>query len=162
MRELAGVEVSGHLRDAVGAGIARKLEREMAAMKAEYEAKFAQLTTQYPQLVARRIAEGLIRAGGNLTVSELLEKAEHWKGPAFQAPEGMDFGGGPAADVPQPDAAEDEPAAEAATAEAAPADEEEDEDFVREPWIDSIRCTSCDDCINLNNKMFAYNEERQT
>jgi len=161
LRELAGVEVSGHLRDAVGAGIARKLEREMAALKAEYEAKFTQLTTQYPQLIARRIAEGLIRAGGHLTVSELLEQAESWKGPAFQAPAGLDFGGAPAAEAPPPEAAKDDSKAAAGPAEAAPAEEEEDEDFVREPWIESIRCTSCDDCINLNNKMFAYNEEGQ-
>ncbi|MEJ2255456.1 MAG: 2-oxoacid:acceptor oxidoreductase family protein [Woeseiaceae bacterium] len=163
LRELAGVEVSGHLRDAVGAGIARKLEREMAALKSDYEAKFTQLTTQYPQLIARRIAEGLLRAGGSLTVAELLEKAEHWEGPAFQAPEGMDFGGAPAPQQAPADATADEAEAEAEAdaAEPAAADEEEDEDFVREPWIESIRCTSCDDCINLNNKMFAYNEDGQ-
>ncbi len=96
LRELAGVEVSGHLREAVGAGIVKKMQREMAALKAEYEAKFAQLTLQYPQLIARRIAEGLLRAGGHLTVSELMEQAEQWEGPAFQAPEGMEFGTAPA------------------------------------------------------------------
>ena len=161
LRELAGVEVSGHLRDAVGAGISRKLEREMAALKAEYEARFTQLTTQYPQLIARRIAEGLIRAGGNLTVTELLEKAETWEGPAFEAPAGLEFGGAPVKQAAQAEQAKDEAEAEAPAAEAPPAAEEEDEDFVREPWIESIRCTSCDDCINLNNKMFAYNEDGQ-
>ena len=159
LRELAGVEVSGHLRDSVGAGITRKLQQEMAALKAEYEARFAQLTTQYPQLIARRLAEGLLRAGGSKTVAELLEEAENWKGPAFQAPEGLDFGTAPAAETPPP-AAEAE-AGETAAVEEVPAaaDEEEDEDLVREPWIESIRCTSCDDCTNLNPKMFAYDED---
>jgi pyruvate-ferredoxin/flavodoxin oxidoreductase len=159
LRELAGVEVSKHLREAVGASVARQLEREMADMKASYEAKFTQLTTQYPQLIARRIAEGLLRAGGNLTVAELLEQAEAWEGPAFQAPEGLDFGAAPAA-APAVDA---EPAAAEAApaAEAEPVAEDEDEDYLREPWIETIRCTSCDDCINLNNKMFAYNEDGQ-
>ena len=46
--------------------------------------------------------------------------------------------------------------AEAAEPEAL---EEEEEDFSSEPWIESIRCTACDDCINLNPKMFAYNED---
>ena len=28
-----------------------------------------------------------------------------------------------------------------------------------EPYIDTIRCTSCDECTSINNKMFAYNED---
>jgi pyruvate-ferredoxin/flavodoxin oxidoreductase len=164
LRELAGVEVSGHLRDEVGANIMRKAQQEMAALKAEYEAKFAQLTTQYPQLIARRMAEGLLRAGGNKTVSELLEEAEHWEGPAFQPPQGMDLGldsgAATSEDVAPPAAdAQDEGAETVEEAPAAAEEEEEDEDLVREPWIESIRCTACDDCTNLNPKMFAYNED---
>lgn len=30
-----------------------------------------------------------------------------------------------------------------------------------EAYIDSARCTSCNECINLNKKMFAYNEKKQ-
>ena len=26
------------------------------------------------------------------------------------------------------------------------------------PWIDSSECTACDECINLNSKIFAYND----
>jgi len=160
LRELSGVEVSGHLRDAVGSGIERKLQKEMDALKSGYEAKFNQMATEFPQLIARRIAEGLLSVGGHLTVSELLEKAESWKGPAFQAPAGLDFAAGAAPDAaPAPD--EEETETEEAAAEPEAPEEEEDEDFVREPWIESIRCTSCDDCINLNPKMFAYNEDGQ-
>ena len=163
LRELAGVEVSGHLRDEVGANIMRKAQQESASLKAEYEAKFARLITQYPQLIARRMAEGLLRAGGNKTVAELLEEAEHWEGPAFQPPEGMDFGldsgAATAEDMASPAADADGEDAEAAEEAPAAAGEEEDEDLVREPWIESIRCTACDDCINLNPKMFAYNED---
>jgi pyruvate-ferredoxin/flavodoxin oxidoreductase len=161
LRELAGVEVSGHLRDSVGAGITRRMEQEMAELKSGYEEKFTRLTREYPQLIARRIAEGLLQAGGDKTVSELLEQAEHWKGPAFEVPEGFEVGGpvavesaAPAADAEHDEVVPDEEQAPAAG-------EEEDEDLVREPWIETIRCTSCDDCINLNNKMFAYNEEGQ-
>ncbi|MBT8056596.1 MAG: 2-oxoacid:acceptor oxidoreductase family protein [Gammaproteobacteria bacterium] len=166
LRELAGVEVSGHLRDSVGAGITRQLQKEMEALKAEYESKFARLTTQYPQLIARRLAEGLLRAGGSKTVSELLEEAEAWEGPAFDASQGMDFGFGAPSDdatAAQPDADGEQGTSEAAAPESKGTvdDDDEDEDLVREPWIETIRCTSCDDCINLNPKMFAYNEEGQ-
>ncbi|HJN96249.1 MAG: hypothetical protein CMQ15_12265 [Gammaproteobacteria bacterium] len=39
-------------------------------------------------------------------------------------------------------------------------DDEEDVSF-DEPWIDSIFCTTCDDCLNLNKQMFVYNDDRQ-
>ncbi|WKV11416.1 2-oxoacid:acceptor oxidoreductase family protein [Marivirga harenae] len=29
------------------------------------------------------------------------------------------------------------------------------------PWIESDDCTSCDECININSKIFAYNEDKQ-
>jgi pyruvate-ferredoxin/flavodoxin oxidoreductase len=157
LRELAGVQVSDHMREAVGEGLTRQLEQKLEALKADYEAKIAKLTSQYPVLIARKIAEGLLKANGNETVAQLLEKAESWKGPAFKAPEGMDFGAAPAAAVEAPAALAEEPAP--AEAPAAAGAEDEDEDMVREPWIETIRCTSCDECTNLNNKMFAYNED---
>jgi len=155
LKELAGIEVSQHMREAVGETEARKLEQKLAALKTEYEAKITKLTTQYPVLVARKIAEGLLKANGDATVAQLLEQAESWKGPAFKAPEGMAFGAAPAAEA----AVKTAPAAEPAPAEAPAAAEEEEESFSSEPWIDTIRCTSCDECTNINNKMFAYNED---
>ena len=32
---------------------------------------------------------------------------------------------------------------------------------IEEPYIDSDLCTSCNDCININSRMFAYNENKQ-
>ncbi|MDE3217549.1 MAG: ferredoxin, partial [Gemmatimonadota bacterium] len=40
------------------------------------------------------------------------------------------------------------------------ADEDED-GLALEAYIDSARCTSCNECINLNKKMFAYNADKQ-
>lgn len=37
----------------------------------------------------------------------------------------------------------------------------EEERLVMEPYIDSALCTTCDECTNLNNKMFAYNDKKQ-
>ena len=50
-----------------------------------------------------------------------------------------------------------------AVAEAAPAaaEEEEDEGLAMEPYIESARCTTCDECTKINNKMFAYNDNKQ-
>jgi pyruvate-ferredoxin/flavodoxin oxidoreductase len=154
LKELAGVEVSDHMREAVGEGVARKLERQLADLKTEYEAKIAKLTSQYPVLIARKIAEGLLKANGSETVAQLLEKAENWKGPAFKAPAGFGFG---VESKPEPESSEPEEAA--APAEAPAEAEEEDEVLSSEPWIETIRCTSCDECTTINNKMFAYNED---
>ena len=29
------------------------------------------------------------------------------------------------------------------------------------PWLDTPQCTSCDECININKKIFAYNAEKK-
>jgi pyruvate-ferredoxin/flavodoxin oxidoreductase len=29
------------------------------------------------------------------------------------------------------------------------------------PWIESEECTSCDDCININSRIFAYNQDKK-
>ncbi|NIP82158.1 MAG: hypothetical protein GWM90_24230, partial [Gemmatimonadetes bacterium] len=39
--------------------------------------------------------------------------------------------------------------------------EEEEEGLVLEPYIDTALCTTCDECININKKMFAYDENKQ-
>jgi pyruvate-ferredoxin/flavodoxin oxidoreductase len=29
------------------------------------------------------------------------------------------------------------------------------------PWLDTEECTACDECTNLNDRMFAYNSSRK-
>lgn len=54
-----------------------------------------------------------------------------------------------------------------ATGEPAPAEQpaeaDEDDDAVgfNEPYIDSMLCTTCNECTNLNGKLFIYNDNRQ-
>ncbi len=36
-----------------------------------------------------------------------------------------------------------------------------DEDDFDEPWIDSPRCSTCNDCVNLNSLMFVYDANKQ-
>ncbi len=51
---------------------------------------------------------------------------------------------------------------EAAEAEPEPVVEEEDDDIsFDEPWLDTAACTTCDDCMNINKMMFAYNDDKQ-
>ncbi len=159
LKEMAGIDVSENMRDAVTEGLTAELESRLEALKAEYEAKITKLTTQYPQLIARRLAEGLLKASANDTVTQLLEKAESWKGPAFQAPADFEIPA-PAADTPAPAAAVT--AAPAVAAAAAPAAAEDEDDFLgNEPYIDTLRCTSCDDCLKINPKVFVYNDDQQ-
>jgi pyruvate-ferredoxin/flavodoxin oxidoreductase len=155
LKEMAGIDVSENMRDAVTEGITEELESRLEALRAEYEAKITKLTTQYPQLIARRLAEGLLKASANDTVTQLLEKAESWEGPAFEAPAAFEIPA-PTADTAAPVAA-----VTAAPAAAAPAAADEEEDMGNEPYIDTLRCTSCDDCLKINPKVFVYDDEQQ-
>ena len=55
-----------------------------------------------------------------------------------------------------PDAA---PAAAQAAPEQGPAAVAEPEPSSDDPWIETIRCTTCNECTELNDRMFAYNED---
>jgi ferredoxin len=50
--------------------------------------------------------------------------------------------------------------AEPAPAEEAP-EEEEEAIFFDEPYIDTILCTSCNECTNINSRLFNYNADKQ-
>jgi len=155
---MAGIDVSDNMRDAVTEGLQDELESKLTALRTEYEAKITQLTTQYPLLIARRLAEGLLKGSANDTVTQLLEKAESWDGPAFEAPANFNIGSpaSPATVTSAP------AAAVSAAPAAAPAVAEEEDDLMgNEPYIDTIRCTSCDDCLKINPKVFIYNDDQQ-
>ncbi len=51
--------------------------------------------------------------------------------------------------------------AEIAQTEDAPVQEPVAEDHGDDPYIETARCTTCNECTNLNNRMFAYNAEKQ-
>jgi len=159
LKEMAGIDVSDNMRDAVTEGVTEEMENKLEALRAEYEAKIAQITTQYPQLIARRLAEGLLKSSANETVAQLLEKAESWDGPSFEAPADFSISTAPAAATSAPAVAV--AAAPAAAAPATAPAAEEDDFMGNEPYIDTLRCTSCDDCLKINPKVFVYNEEQQ-
>jgi pyruvate-ferredoxin/flavodoxin oxidoreductase len=153
-----------------------QFEARIAGLRAEYERQIEELKTSLPQVVARRLAEGLLQSGnGQATVAELLGRAR--SEPDLQpitadAVAGM---AGAAAPLAAPSVVTAEapsatgPAATEAVAEpmeaetvSQAAEEEGDDDaLVMEPYIETARCTSCDECIRINKKMFAYNDAKQ-
>jgi pyruvate-ferredoxin/flavodoxin oxidoreductase len=165
LREMAGIRVSPEARAAMD----DEFDSRAAALRAEYDAKIEQLKATYPQIVAHRLAEGLLRSDGDRTLKEILASAQAAPGlqPVRVDPSalaGVAATTGAQAAPPAPAAPESAaPATEAETA-AAPAAEpvtEDDDDMVIGPWIETERCTTCNECTNLNSKMFAYNENKQ-
>jgi len=179
LKEMAGLDVSAVVHDALSGEMEAEYRRKLAALEVEHAARLADLKATYSRAVARRMAEGLLKMGdGQMTVLDLLTRAVATPGLAPIGPvEGVDFGGGGAAapaaarradkapsggDGGAAAAIPAEPApAAAATAAVAAVPEEAEESLSMEAYIESARCTSCNECINLNPKMFAYNANKQ-
>jgi pyruvate-ferredoxin/flavodoxin oxidoreductase len=63
--------------------------------------------------------------------------------------------------APAPAAAPATPDAPAAAEEAPAAEDEEDDEPVSDdPWLETFRCTSCNECIDINPLMFKYNADK--
>jgi pyruvate-ferredoxin/flavodoxin oxidoreductase len=162
LREMAGILLSSKARSIAEAEVEADFERKSESLRAEYDTKLADLEAQYPQLVARRMAEGLLRSGANLTVAQILEQADAPLDRSSIAapvpPEVATLGVLPAPEL-EPSAATPTVAPAAAAARQPEADD--DDDLSMEPYIDTELCTTCDDCIKVNKQMFAYNENKQ-
>ncbi|HWJ20965.1 MAG TPA: thiamine pyrophosphate-dependent enzyme, partial [Gemmatimonadaceae bacterium] len=166
LRELAGVVVSDAVRDRVSATLEAELSAKLDAARAEYDAKIAALQASYPQEIARRLAEGLLKAvgGQRLAVGDFVTSLPIPAASVTSAPAVAPV----APPAPAPAAPVRAAPVEASTATAAvvPTANHQpptssDESLVIDPWIDSDRCTSCNECTNLNRKMFAYNANKQ-
>ncbi len=131
---------------------------ELDQLRREYEGKLADLRARYPRAIARRLAEGLIKAGnGQRTIADLLEQVTSMPlAPSGIAPVSVDETAPLVADGRVGAVAVEAPA----PAVDAPA-EGEDDALALEPWIETARCTTCDECTKLNSRMFAYNEKKQ-
>jgi hypothetical protein len=81
--------------------------------------------------------------------AELLARA---KAPGTASPTGLEK---PAAETP-PDTA-----AAPIVGKASPSAEEESLPASDDPWIETIRCTTCNECTQLNDRMFAYNADKR-
>ncbi|HUG39569.1 MAG TPA: 4Fe-4S binding protein, partial [Longimicrobiales bacterium] len=176
LREMAGLQVPDWVRDQIGAGMEAELEEKLAAARREFEGKLEEMRATYPRIIARRLAEGLVKAGGaNRTVADLLRSAETVPGlePISLAEvAGARFGDGSApststsTSTATPAPTSNGAGGGVATVEApAPTRVAESVDeadgLAMEPYIESARCTTCNECTNLNNRLFKYNDAKQ-
>jgi pyruvate-ferredoxin/flavodoxin oxidoreductase len=162
LKQMAGLEIPPAVRDTVEYELEEEFNKKTEALQTEYTAKLTELKARYPAIVARRLAQGLVRAGnGQQTVAELLDKVQSLQGlqPITAEVTGVEGEFGVSAGAAAPAAAVAE--APAATAAPAAVEEEEEEGLAMEPYIESARCTTCDECTKLNNKLFAYNDKKQ-
>jgi len=167
LKQMAGLEVAPSVRSSLDSDLETKLEERAGALQAEHDRTLAELRARYPALVARRLAEGLIRATGDgkETLADLIKRVQGM--PAIEPLKVGGDGNGHGAAVTVAAAA---PAASAAPAAAAasaapaaltaPAAVAE-EGLARGPTIQSELCTACNECTNINKKMFAYNANKQ-
>ncbi|MEE8421345.1 MAG: thiamine pyrophosphate-dependent enzyme, partial [Dehalococcoidia bacterium] len=142
LREMAGTEVSDAARRLVTRELEAQFQQQAEALKEDYEQRLAHLKATYPQLIARRLAEGLLSGNGAPAPAA-----------AVSAPVGAPAGAnGSSAVATAPAAAPEAPAAPEEEAVAAP---------TGGPTIDTELCTTCDECTNINNQMFAYDDNKQ-
>jgi pyruvate-ferredoxin/flavodoxin oxidoreductase len=162
LREMAGLEVAESARQSIAGEIETVFEQRADELKAEHARTVADLRTKYPAAIARRMAEGLVRATGNgqESVADLLKRVGEMRTlePIGKVDLGGNGGGGGAAAAPAVAAT---PADTAVKTEAAVAVAEEEEGVGLEPYIQSELCTACNECTNINKRMFAYNEKKQ-
>ncbi|UCH85433.1 MAG: ferredoxin, partial [Candidatus Latescibacterota bacterium] len=129
----------------------KALEQEKDRLIEEKDQQVSAVETQYQDELNRNL--------GDLT-RELIQRMveEVTSGGGIGAPEvAAPAGPAPPEAVPEaPETTEAPPAPEAV-------EEEEDEDEVSfdDPYIDTPLCTTCNECTNINSRMFAYNENKQ-
>jgi len=166
LKQMGALEVPASARAGIVGEVEAELGTRMDAMKSEYDRTIADLRTKYPAAIARRMAEGLVRAtaNGQERIADLLDRVKEMR--TLEPLQKVDLGGnGGTAVATAPAAAAAPaavPAAPAAAPEAAPAAEaEEEEGLGLDPYIQSEMCTACNECTNLNKRLFAYNDKKQ-
>lgn len=123
-------------------------------LSAEKEEALAALRSEMEGSIQNREREAVKTAMKNLAL-----KLSGMTGSVSQLAAGISSA--PTGSVPVPDSSS-VPAAEgsgASGAEELGADQ--DADVSELPWIETEDCTSCDDCITINKKVFAYNEDKK-
>ena len=155
LRHLAGLDVAPSIAEELEARVSAAHDKLTAAHDADRDAALGKFKTAYAASMARRLAEGLLKSGDmQTTLADLLERIKTMPPVApLEAPAPVEAA--PAA------APASGPAAAPAAPVAAQEDGEEDGDFAIAASITSARCTSCDECTNLNRRMFAYNDKKQ-
>jgi len=148
LREMAGVEVSPRVLADATADLRREYDEREGALRAEYEAKLSKQGAEQAHLAVNRIVTGLL---GEAATSGALPASP----PRVESsdPRAVLDDAAPGAVMPA--------GAGGRLGEEEIFAEEEVTAFTRDPYIDSVLCTTCNECTNLNSRMFAYNENKQ-
>ncbi|MBK7405704.1 MAG: ferredoxin [Phycisphaerales bacterium] len=142
LQELAGVR-NEHVREAVQA----ERERLATGFARERDALAASHASEIERVRAEAAGDALRRLAGALLDTEFQSLAPAAPPPARPqpaTPAAMEQAAGPSGVEPVPQ----------------PAVEEADAGF-DEPYVDTALCTSCNDCTNLNSRVFVYNANKQ-
>jgi hypothetical protein len=144
LQENAGIH-SYHVEQATGR-LRQEMEAETAKKTAQLEAAHAAALDQAKEEEGRIAMERLAAVLLDMDTAELVSSAPATAKPPPAAP---------AQKAEQPAGTPTEPAPPTA------AEVEEESLVIGEPWIESVLCTTCNECTNLNKRMFQYNASKQ-
>ncbi len=150
LQELGGVR-NEHVREAVQRArqeAAEQSQRELQAEQARHQARLEAVRQEAVAQAMQNLSRMLLELDPLATAPATVPVAPNREDEPVAPSE--------ATEVQEPEAA----AAEAAPEAKAPAAAEEAEDL-DEAWIESTRCSSCNDCININPLLFVYDENKQ-
>ncbi|MFQ5530574.1 MAG: thiamine pyrophosphate-dependent enzyme, partial [Gemmatimonadota bacterium] len=136
IKELAGLDAEV---------LEAEFESRAEEIRSEYEQQLATLKASYPKVVARRLAEGLLSAGGgDRTVADLLEQAA--SAPPVSYDPAMTIETFASADYPvelAPAASDGGSVAVAPDPRPVQQPDDEDGDLALAPYIETALCTTC-------------------
>ena len=132
------------------------VERAVAAERERLEGAFA----EQRQALADEHAAALEEARRTAASEAMQRLAQSLLNTDASSPSVLRPGASAAAAAPPATAQQAAETADELEAEEAAVEEEEDEGSDT-PWINSILCTSCNDCINMNPRLFVYNGSKQ-
>jgi hypothetical protein len=145
-RELGGVDNSHAqaLLSREGARLEEDMAKRVEELEQKYQADLERDLGELTQEIVQRIASQLLTEGTSAAAAFTPRPATAPAPTPAQTP----------APATADESAEAAPAAEA---------EEDDDDVVTldEPYIDTPLCTSCNDCFKINDRAFAYDQNKQ-
>jgi|TARA_B100000315_G_scaffold183738_4_gene172700 ferredoxin len=149
LQELAGVR-NRHVELAVE----KAQQEERAARDAEIEELGQEHANELEQVRSETAGEVMGKLAQVLMGMDLASMSEATATTPAAAPAGAPAAGTPAAEDAEAELEAPEPEPE-------PAAPEEEEISFDDPYIDSILCTTCDDCMAINKLLFEYNDNKQ-
>jgi ferredoxin len=143
-------ELSGVRNEYVGEAVAHEREQAEARLAAEIATLQSEHAAELEKVRAGAAGEAMQRLAETLLGTDVSTLAVAAAPGAPRPAAAAQAAAAPAAEAPE----------EAVEAPAVVVPEEEEEG-PEEAWIDSVLCTTCNDCININAQLFVYNANKQ-